>query len=91
MEVILNFNRHCMPSVLVVTPSGLPPQDPCTQLFFLLIVGLLLTYSKISRFAMLAKPFPVSGPTYLPQIPKQVPCMSKGALVSWWPEVCQLS
>ena len=64
-----------MPWALLVKPSGLPPQDPYTQLFFLLIVGLL----RINRLAMLAKPYPVFGPTYMPQIPNLLHCMSKGA------------
>ena len=38
-----------------------------------------LTVFKSSCLAMLAKPYPVSGPTYLPQIPNQLYCMSKGA------------
>ena len=40
MEVILRKNRHFMPWALLVNPSGLRLQDPYTQLFFLLIVGL---------------------------------------------------
>ena len=39
----------------------------------------LLTDSEFSCFAMLAKPYPVSGPTYLPKIPNQLHCMSKCA------------
>ena len=41
MEVIPKQNRHFMPWALLVKPSGLPPQGLYTQLFFLLIVGLL--------------------------------------------------
>ena len=33
-----------MPKVLEVKPSGLPPQDPYTQLFLPLIVVLLFKY-----------------------------------------------
>ena len=41
MEVIPKLKRHFMPWALLVEPSGLPPQDPYTQLFYLPIVGLL--------------------------------------------------
>ena len=41
MEVILKCNGHFMPKALLVKPSGLPPQDPYTQLFHLRTVGLL--------------------------------------------------
>ena len=40
MEVIPKYIRHSVPWALLIKPSGLPPQDPYTQLFFLLIVGL---------------------------------------------------
>ena len=42
MEVIPKTNRHFMPWALLVKPSGLAPQDPYTQLLFLLILVLLL-------------------------------------------------
>ena len=64
---------------LLVKPGGLPHQDPYTQWFCLLIVGLLFTDSEFSCLAMLAKPCPVSGPTYMPQIPNRLHCMSKCA------------
>ena len=35
-----------MPSALYVKPSGLPPQDPYTQMLLLLIVVLLKRYSE---------------------------------------------
>ena len=38
-----------------------------------------LTDSEFSCMAMLAKPYPVSGPTHLPRIPNTLHCMSKGA------------
>ena len=41
MVVIPKKNRHFMPWALLVKPSGLPPQDRYTQLFLLLIMGLL--------------------------------------------------
>ena len=34
MEVIPKLNRHFMPKALEVKPSGPPPQDPCTKLFY---------------------------------------------------------
>ena len=40
MEDIPKQNMHFLPKVLVVKPSGLPPQDPYTQLFLPLIVVL---------------------------------------------------
>ena len=40
MDVIPQWNRHFMPSALLVKSSGLRPQDPYTQLIYLLIVGL---------------------------------------------------
>ena len=41
MEDIPKENRHFMLLALEVRPSGLPPQDPYTQLFLPLIVVLL--------------------------------------------------
>ena len=41
MEDIPRRNRHFMLLALEVKPSGLPPQDPYTQLFLPLIVVLL--------------------------------------------------
>ena len=41
MEVIPKKNRHFVSKALVVKHSGLPPQDPYTQLFLPLIVVLL--------------------------------------------------
>ena len=41
MEVIPKENRHFIISALLLKGSGLPPQDPYTQWFYLLIVGLL--------------------------------------------------
>ena len=40
MEDIPKQNMHFLPKALVVKPSGLPPQDPSTQLFLPLIVAL---------------------------------------------------
>ena len=44
MEDIPKKNRHFMLEALEVRPSGLPPQDPYTQLFLPLIVVLLFNY-----------------------------------------------
>ena len=41
MGVVPKKNRHFMPKALEVQPSGLPRQDPYTQLFLPLIVVLL--------------------------------------------------
>ena len=38
-----------------------------------------VTNSEFSCLAKLAKPYPVSGPTYLRQIPNQPHCISSGA------------
>ena len=39
----------------------------------------LLTDSEFSCLAMVAKPYPVSGPAPMPQIPNQHHCMQKSA------------
>ena len=52
---------------------------PILNCFTYLLWAYLLTDSEFSCLAMLAKPYPVSGPTYLPQIPNQLHCMSKCA------------
>ena len=41
MEVIPTLNKQYLPEALEVKPSGVPPQDPYTQLFLPLIVVLL--------------------------------------------------
>ena len=64
---------------LQVKPSGLPPEDLYTQLW-----AYVLTDSEFSCLATLAKPYPVSGPTYVPLIPNQHNCMSKGAHEMLW-------
>ena len=60
-------------------PISVPPQDPYTQLFYLLFVVYFLTGSKFGCLPMLAKPYPVSRPTHMPRIPDLLHCMSKGA------------
>ena len=54
-------------------------RTPILKCFYHLLWFYFLTDSEFSSLAMLAKPYPVSGPTYLPQIPNQLHCMSKGA------------
>ena len=41
MEAISKEIRHFLPWALEVEPSGLPPQDPYTQLFLSFILVLL--------------------------------------------------
>ena len=54
-------------------------RTPILNCFTYLLWAYLLTDSEFSCLAMLAKPYPVSGLTYLPQIPDQLHCMSKCA------------
>ena len=66
-----------MPCRLSLVVSHL--RTPILNCFSYLLWVYYLADSEISCFAMLAKPYPVSGPTYLPQIPKRLLGMSKGA------------
>ena len=76
MEVIPKLNRHFMPwAWLSRVVSHL--RTPILNCFTYLLQGYFLTDSEFSCLAMLAKTYPVSGPTYLPLIPNQVHCMSK--------------
>ena len=52
---------------------------PILNCFSYLLWAYFLTDSEFSCLAMLAKPYPVFGPTYMPQIPNLLHCMSKGA------------
>ena len=54
-------------------------RTPILNFFSYLLWAYFLTDSEFSCLAMLAKPYPVSGPTYMPQIPTLLQCMSKGA------------
>ena len=54
-------------------------RTPILYCFYHLLWFYFITDSEFSFLAMLAKPYPVSGPTYLPEIPNQFHCMSKGA------------
>ena len=53
--------------------------SPIINCFYHLLSSYLLSDPESSCLAMLTKPYPVSGPTYLPQISNQLHCMSKGA------------
>ena len=67
-------------------------RTPILNCFTYLLWGYLLTDSEFSCLAMLAKPYRVSGPTYLPQIPNQLHCMHMRCLgLSLWPDLCQFS
>ena len=55
------------------------PKTPILNCFTHLLWAYFLTDSDFSCLAMLAKPYPVSGPTYMPHIPNLLHCMSKGA------------
>ena len=55
------------------------PRTPILNGFAYLLWAYFLTDSEFSCLAMLAKPYPVSGPTYMPQIPNLLHCMSKCA------------
>ena len=52
---------------------------PILNCYTYLLWCYFLTDCEISCLVMLAKPYPVSGPTYLPLIPNQLYCMSKCA------------
>ena len=52
---------------------------PILNCFTYLLWAYFLPHSDFSCLAMLAKPYPVSGPSQMPQIPNLHHCMSKGA------------
>ena len=54
-------------------------KTPILNCFYHLLWFYFLTDSEFSCLAMLAKPYPVSGPTPLPQIPNQIHCVQKSA------------
>ena len=58
-------------------PPG--PKTPIPNCFYHLLWVYGLTDSEFSCLAMLAKPYPVSDPTPLPQIPNQLRCIQKSA------------
>ena len=55
------------------------PRTPILNWFTYLLCAYFLNDSEFSCLAMVAKPYPVSGPTYMPQIPNVLHYMSKGA------------
>ena len=54
-------------------------RSPILNCVSCLLWAYVLTNSEFSCLAMLAKPYPVSGPPYMPQIRNQLHCMSRGA------------
>ena len=54
-------------------------RTPILSCFYHLLWFYVLSDSELGCLAMLARPYPVSGPTYLPQIPHLLHCMSRGA------------
>ena len=55
------------------------PKTPILNCFYHLLWFYFLTDSDFSCLAMLAKPYPVSGLTPMPQIPNQLNCIQKNA------------
>ena len=54
-------------------------KTPILNCFYYLLWFYVLTDSEFSCLAMLAKPYPVSGLTPMPQIPNQLHCIQKSA------------
>ena len=52
-------------------------RTPILNCFNYLLWAYVSSDSELSCLAMLPKPYPVSGPIYLPLIPNQLHCMSK--------------
>ena len=79
MEVIPKIvGTSCLgPCRLSLVVSDL--RTPILNCFYDLLWLYLLIDSELSCLAMLAKPYPVSGPAYLPQIPNVLHWMSKSA------------
>ena len=78
MEVIPKENRHFMPWACWLT-LVVYLRTPILNCFTYLFWAYFLTDYEFSCLAMLAKPYPVSGPTYMPQIRNLLHCTSKGA------------
>ena len=55
------------------------PRTPILNCFTDLLWAYFLLDSEFSCLAMLAKPYPLSGPTYMPQFANLIHCMSKCA------------
>ena len=64
----------CWLSVVVSHPG-----TPVLNCFAYLLWAYFLTVFEFRCWAMLAKPYPVSGVTYMPKIPNLLHCMSKCA------------
>ena len=54
-------------------------RTPILNCFSYLLWAYVFTDSEFSCLEIPAKPYPASGPSYLPQIPNQLLCLSKGA------------
>ena len=54
-------------------------RTPILNSFTYLLWAYILTESESICLAMLAKPYPMSGPNYMPQIPSLHHCISPGA------------
>ena len=54
-------------------------KTPRLKCFYHLMWLYFLTVSEFSCLAMLAKPYPVCGPTPMPQITNQLHCIQKSA------------
>ena len=54
-------------------------KTPILNCFYHLLWFYVLTDSEFNCLAMLAKPYPVSGPTSMPQIPKQLHTIQRSA------------
>ena len=69
------------------------PRTPILNRFTYFLWAYFITDSEFSCLAMLAKPYAVSGRSYIPQIPSLLHCMSKGAheVLETIPEASPLS
>ena len=54
-------------------------KTPILNSFYLLLWFYVLSDSEFSCLAILAKPYPVSGPTPMPQIPNLLHCIRRSA------------
>ena len=54
-------------------------RTPILKCFYHLMWFYVLTDSEFRWLAMLAKPYPVSGPGHMPQIPNQLHCIQRSA------------
>ena len=75
MEVIPKKLRHFMPWPHRLSLVVSHPRNPILNCFTYLLWCYVLTDSEFSCLAMLAKPYLVSGPTYMPLICNKLHCM----------------